>query len=170
MPLDRDAHHRRSIRLPGYNYRSDGGYYVTIVTRERELLFEIDAFRDAVDDAWHLLGKHNSNIRLDACIVMPNHFHGILFIDGPRRGGSRTAPTDAPTKPKPLGRLIGSFKTMSTKAINLMRNTPGVPVWQRNYYERIIRNEAELNRIRQYIIDNPANWAADPENPAAVAN
>jgi len=71
-------------------------------------------------------------------------------------------------KHKPLGRLIGAFKTVSTKQINIIRNISGVPVWQRNYYEHIIRNEDELNRIRQYIIENPFRWEDDPENPKNI--
>ena len=87
------------------------------------------------------------------------------------RGGSRTAPTmqtDPTAKRKPIGRLIGAFKTVSAKRINEMRNTPGMPVWQRNYYEHIIRDESSLNRIRKYILDNPLRWAMDRENPDAV--
>jgi REP element-mobilizing transposase RayT len=67
-----------------------------------------------------------------------------------------------------LGRLIGAFKTVSTKQINVIRNTPGIPVWQRNYYERIVRNEKALTNIRRYIVDNPLQWAFDAENPAVV--
>jgi REP element-mobilizing transposase RayT len=95
---------------------------------------------------------------------MPNHLHGIIIINDRRRGGSRTAPT-AVGLPKPLGRLVGAFKTVSTKRINEMRGTPGVPVWQRNYYEHIIRNEVELAHVRQYITDNPARWEDDSEHP-----
>ena len=72
-------------------------------------------------------------------------------------------------KRKPLGRLIGTFKTVSTKKINLIRNTPGTKIWQRNYYEHIIRNETALNNIRQYIINNPLSWYKDqlhPNNPS----
>jgi REP element-mobilizing transposase RayT len=169
MPFDPEARHRRSIRLPGYDYTSAGAYFVTLVAKDRECLFEHAANRTAVERAWLALPATNSHVKLDIYVVMPNHFHGILWLDGPRRGGSRTAPTDALKPRKPLGRLIGAFKTTSTKAINLLRDSPGVPVWQRNYYERIIRNEAELNRIRQYILDNPANWAEDAENPTAPA-
>ena len=95
-----------------------------------------------------------------------NQLHGIIiptWSDG--RGGSRTAPTE---NRKPIGRLIGAFKTVSTKRLNAIRNTPGVSVWQRNYYEHIIRSEESLARIRQYIIDNPARWEEDYENPQAV--
>jgi putative transposase len=84
-------------------------------------------------------------------------------------GGSRTAPTfahnPAPTvKPKSVGRLIGAFKTVSTKQINQIRNTPGISVWQRNYYEHIIRDEQSLENIRNYITRNPAKWAEDENN------
>ena len=98
-------------------------------------------------------------------MIMPNHLHGIVVItDGSRRGGSRTAPTTA-TKHKPIGRLIGAFKTVSTKGINLLRGTPGNKIWQRNYYEHIIRNEESMRRIQRYIFDNPQRWALDHENP-----
>jgi len=83
--------------------------------------------------------------------------HGVLIIDDPCRGCSRTAPT----KRKSIGRLIGAFKTVSTKNINQLRSNVGTPVWQRNYYERIIRNESELDSIREYIQNNPAQWALD---------
>jgi len=83
------------------------------------------------------------------------------------RGGSRTAPTMG--KRKPIGRLIGAFKTVSTKCINQMRNTSGMTVWQRNYYEHIIRDETSMHRIREYIIDNPSQWEFDRENPIVGA-
>ncbi len=87
----------------------------------------------------------------------------------PARTALTTAPAgDAPTKRKPLGRLIGAFKTVSTKQINLLRCTPGAVVWQRNYYERIARSEQALQRIRLYIQNNPARWEHDTENPQHV--
>jgi REP element-mobilizing transposase RayT len=94
---------------------------------------------------------------------MPNHFHGVLIIHDFSRGGSRSAPT--PIKHKSLGRLIGAFKTVSTKHINLLRNTEGQVVWQRNYYERIIRNDREIDNITSYIESNPSSWNDDDENP-----
>ncbi len=85
------------------------------------------------------------------------------------RGGSRTALTSSRTAPtsnlKPLGRIIGAFKTVSTKRINETRRAPSARLWQRNYYEHIIRNKNELNRIREYIIINPLQWELDRENP-----
>ena len=107
---------------------------------------------------------------------MPNHLHGIIVIEDPdpRRGGndsgsggSRTARATQP-KRKPLGRLIGAFKTVSTKQINALQDTPAQRFWQRNYHERIIRNERELQAIREYIIHNPLHWALDREHPANV--
>ena len=87
------------------------------------------------------------------------------MIDFDGRGDSRIAPTGS-VKRKPLGRLIGAFKTVSTKQINLLRDAEGQVVWQRNYYERIIRDEREMNRIHRYIESNPSMWADDDENPA----
>ena len=168
MPFDPYVHRRRSVRLRGYDYASDGAYFVTAVCRNRNLLFANAAYRDAVERCWLALPDTNDHVRLDTYVVMPNHFHGIIWLEEGRRGGSRTAPTPSRSR-KPLGRLVGAFKTTSTKAINLMRYTPGEMVWQRDFYERIIRNETELNRIRQYILDNPANWADDPNNPASPA-
>jgi len=81
-------------------------------------------------------------IHWDAWVVMPNHLHGILAVtDIPGRDDSRIALTERGTNRKSLGRLIGAFKTVSTKRINLIRNTPGSRIWQRNYYERIVRSE-----------------------------
>ena len=90
---------------------------------------------------------------------MPNHLHGIIIIKHEEcRGGSRTAPTQNEVKPKPLGRFIGAFKTASTKHINQIRGTPGTQLWQRGFYDHIIRNEHELWAIRRYIKHNPKNW------------
>lgn len=118
-----------------------------------------------VHDSWQWLEKQYEYVELDEFIVMPNHLHGIICINNIKndntrndQGGSRTAPTN---KRKPLGRLIGAFKTVSTKQINAIRNTPGARLWQRNFYEHVIRTESDLARIREYIINNPANWEND---------
>lgn len=124
-------------------------------------------------------------------MVMPNHVHGVVSIDGgvpgarhrnasgnhednhdeDRLGGSNAVPNASPLRgfiasaPGSLGSVIGSFKSLTARCINRARNTHGSPVWQRNYYEHIIRDEADLLRIREYIRDNPAKWAEDPDNP-----
>jgi REP element-mobilizing transposase RayT len=120
-----------------------------------------------VEETWLWLADQYEFVHLDEYVIMPNHLHGIIVIGDTCRGASRSAPTRV-AKRKPLGRLVGAFKTVSTKRINEIRGTLGVPVWQRNYYERVIRNGEELNRVRQYIIDNPAHWEQDRENPNNV--
>ncbi len=115
-------------------------------------------------------------VELDACVVMPNHFHGIIVVSNDRgtaigRGTARRAPTVERFGQPVSGSIptvMRSFKSAVTKRINEMHQTPGKPLWQRNYYEHVIRNENELNRIRQYIIDNPAKWETDHENPDAA--
>ena len=156
-----DPHHRRSIRLPDFDYTRPGAYFVTIVCAERALLFEEPCLRDVAEEAWVWLAWQYPYVNLDAHVVMPNHLHGIIMMDDLRRGGSRTAPT---TPRKPIGRLVGAFKTVSTKRINQLRGMPGVPVWQRNYYEHVIRDDEDLQRVRAYIVENPARWDQDPEN------
>jgi len=168
-------YHRRSIRLLNYDYSQSGAYFVTIVARHRECLFgeiidgkmKLNRYGEIVASTWQWLERQYSYIELGAWIVMPNHFHGILIIHDDRRGGSRTAPT--PTKRKSLGRLIGAFKTVSTKHINLLRGTSGSIVWQRNYYEHIIRNERDLENKTGYIEANPILWTQDDENPMKSA-
>ena len=107
-------------------------------------------------------------VKLDVFQVMPNHLHGIVIFDDTSAeeifvGAHSRAPSFR--QPRSLGSLIGGFKSAATKRTNQLRGTPGVPVWQRNYYERVIRNDHELQAIRQYIKENPAKWAEDSENP-----
>ena len=165
MTYNRERHHRRSIRLPGYDYAQAGAYFITIVCKDRELQLEEPASRDAVEQSWQWLAAQYTYVELDEYVVMPNHLHGIIVIED-SVGAVREPPLLRARKP--LGRLIGAFKTVSTKRINRIKDTPGHAVWQRNYYEHIIRSEAELSRIRQYISENPARWSDDSENPAVV--
>jgi REP element-mobilizing transposase RayT len=176
VPYDPAKHHRRSIRLRKYDYSQAGAYFVTLCTRDRECLFgdvvneemAFNEYGNAINETWIWLGEQYEYIMLDEYIVMPNHFHGILVIHEDGRGGSRTAPTYDPVKRKPLGRLIGAFKTVSTKRINEIRKTPGSVVWQRNYYEHIIRNQHDLHDIRQYILYNPLRWEEDESYPGRL--
>jgi REP element-mobilizing transposase RayT len=112
---------------------------------------------------WKWLAEHFPGVELDEYVIMPDHLHGIVIMNEPRRGGSQTAPTEIQSKP--LGRLIGAFKTTSTKQIDLDCNTPGKVFWQRGVYEHIIRNDADLLRIRIYIPNNPLRWALGNKNP-----
>ncbi|NJN56725.1 MAG: transposase [Leptolyngbyaceae cyanobacterium SL_5_9] len=177
MKYNLDKHHRRSIRLQGYDYSSPGAYFITVCTHQRECLFgeitdgemRLNELGQIAANVYLWLAMQYSYVHLDAWVVMPNHLHGILVLTDPCRGVSRNAPTEDATTRKSLGRLIGAFKTVSTKRINLMRDTSGSVVWQRNYYEHIIRNEKSLHYIRQYIHHNPVSWQQDqlhPDNPS----
>ncbi len=176
MPYDSFLHHRRSIRLQGFDYRTPGYYFLTVCTKWREpVLGEVVEGRvrlnqvgKTVESVWHSLSNHFPEVDRDEFVVMPNHVHGIVGIVGagfprPKIAGPRGAET-APLQRVALGQIVAYFKYRSSSLINQLRQMAGEPVWQRNYYERIIRNDAELARIRQYIRENPAHWEDDPEN------
>jgi len=118
-----------------------------------------------VQEEWFRSAKIRREIELwpDEFVVMPNHIHGIVWIHHDCKGDRPVALTGPP--PKSLGALMAGFKSITTKRINAWRGAPGQPVWQRNYYEHVIRNDDTLNRIREYIINNPLQWAMDRENP-----
>ncbi|MBM4146974.1 MAG: transposase [Nitrospira sp.] len=174
MKYNPDKHHRRTIRLKDYDYSRVGAYFVTICTQVRECLFgditsdemQLNRAGEMIQKTWKEIPLKYSHIEIDEFLVMPNHIHGIIIIKGNycrgevfspavslsgsitnlsiQKGGD-TPPLQIPT----LGRIIAYFKYQSTKQINLINNSPGTPLWQRNYYEHIIRNENELNRIRE---------------------
>ena len=167
---DPEKHRRRSLRLRDYDYSQAGAYFVTICTHNRTCLFgdivdgEMRLNEDGrlAQSVWEALPKHYSHVELDAVVVMPNHVHGIIVLTAtPVGAGFKPASTR-----HGLPEIVRAFKTFSGRRINQSRSTPGTPVWQRNYYEHVIRNDAALNRLRQYIAENPARWAEDPENPA----
>ncbi|MCI0699389.1 hypothetical protein L0337_46225 [candidate division KSB1 bacterium] len=203
MSYDPEIHHRRSIRLKGYDYSQAGAYFITICTHERECIFgeirdgkmHLNEIGKIVEAEWLKTAEIRDNVELDAFVVMPNHVHGIIIITGnagtddvvgandsknsvDRTVGVDRRPPDrgiqsnvgahggAPLRRKPqsIGSIVAGFKSTVTKQINIIRNTPGVPVWQRNYYEHIIRNEKAFTRIQRYIIENPAQWQYDQEN------
>jgi REP element-mobilizing transposase RayT len=144
---------------------------VTACTKGRACLFgevvsgelQLSEVGRIVTETWAWLTIQYPYVELDVFVIMPNHIHGIIVVQ--EKGGRGRSQT-APTKRKSLGRLIGAMKTVSTKSINQRRGTPGAAVWQRNYYEHVIRSDNSLNRIREYILDNPGQWNFDRENPA----
>jgi REP element-mobilizing transposase RayT len=177
MKYNPGIHHRRSIRLQGFDYSQAGAYFVSICTQNRECLFgEIVDGKMVLNDAgrivqavWDDLPNHYLDVELDECVVMPNHVHGIVVIVG---AGLKPAPTTRPAstttgtiKRYGLPEIVRAWKTFSARRINETRKTPGIKIWQRNYYEHIIRNENKLNRIREYIQNNPMKWEFDRENP-----
>jgi len=124
-----------------------------------------------VADEWVKIAEIRDDIKLDEWIVMPNHFHGILTINNPV-GAIHESPlqmTITQRRNMTLPKLIGRFKMLSSKRINEMRDTQGIKLWQCGYFEHIVRNEKSLNHIREYIVNNPMQWAYDRENPAAGA-
>ena len=191
---DHNKNRRRSIRLKGYDYSQAGAYFVTIVAWQRECLFgdvvdgvmNLNRHGHIVRDAWFDLKNHYRHVELGEFVIMPNHVHGIIVLIDDGRGGSfasgRTNSPDIspagadnlPTNqtrpyvnPKPrhgLPEIVRAFKSFSAKRINRLRRTDGIPVWQRNYYEHIIRNEREMDNITQYIETNPLRWDEDDEN------
>ena len=166
--------HRKSIRLEKFDYTQSGAYFVTVCSYEKFLFGEIknrimrlNDFGVIVYEEWNRTSENRKEIVLDQFIVMPNHVHGIIGIIDDIVGTARRAPTSERFGHPVSGSLptiIRSFKSAVTKRINEIRETPGAPVWQRNYYEHIVRNEDDLNDVRQYVIYNPAMWAKDENN------
>jgi putative transposase len=232
MPYNPSIHHRRSIRLPGYDYAQEGAYFVTIVTAQRECLFgevveaavRLSPLGMVAAACWQAIPQHFPGVEIDAWVIMPNHVHGIIVLPGPAAVGGAsgadaaasasvgaqhaaplpiaplpdvTAPPPAPVgaqhaaplpiapppvvpaplpdvpapdvpriTPGSLGAIVRSFKSAVTKQAREVAWMPGVPFWQRNYYEHIVRNERQLERLRRYIDENPERWELDCENPA----
>lgn len=172
-------HHRRSIRLPGYDYREDGAYFITLCTADRACVF--GEVRDGIvsltrrgiiaQACWYDIPHHRPNVQLDEFIVMPNHTHGILWIDnaGTGRGDACVA---LPLEKKSqlyagsLGAIVGSYKAAVSREINRLRPGAAANLWQPNYYEHVIRNDQALEAIREYVRTNAERWGSDSENPA----
>ena len=161
---------RRSLRLKDYDYAQAGAYFVTVCIQNRLCLFGgiVDGemrLNDAgrmVRSVWEALPNWFPGMELDAFVVMPNHVHGIATLVGaglalPEENG---AASSAPT----LGDLIRAFKSPSAFRVNRLLMRSG-SLWQRNYYEHVIRSDREMDRIREYIATNPCKWALDRENP-----
>jgi REP element-mobilizing transposase RayT len=174
MTYDERQHHRRSIRLKGYDYSQAGAYFVTVCTRDRVCLFgdvrdgimRLNKFGHIVWEEWFRSAEIRREIELstDEFVVMPNHIHGIVWIAEQQNVGAHgRAPLHR--TPRSLSTFIAGFKSVTTKRINILRNMPGLPVWQRNYYEHIVRDERTLDGIREYILANPLRWHLDRENP-----
>ena len=169
--------HRRSIRLKNYNYSQAGAYFVTIVARDRRCAFgeivdgamRLNHHGSVVTQCWECLPEHFQNVQTDAFVGMPNHVHGIVAV-GARHAVPLHSECERFAKPvsASLPTIIRSFKSACSKQINELGSEHPGPVWQRNYFEHVIRNEDSLSRIRQYILDNPMRWEFDRENPVAM--
>jgi putative transposase len=170
MKDDSKMYHRRSIRLKEYDYTQNAAYFITICVQNKDCLLgeivddnsmNLNTAGKMIATQWRELQKRFQYIQLDEHVVMPNHFHGIIFIVNDDVNNNAWAPTrGAPT----IGNIIGAFKSITThKYITGVKNNNwqsfDKKLWQRNYYEHIIRNEISLEKIREYIVNNPYNWA-----------
>jgi putative transposase len=185
--IESDVPCRQSLRLKSYSYASQGAYIVTVRTQERRsILCEVlphgelilNSVGRMVLDQWEKLPDRFPNIELDAFIVMLNHIHAVIWIVGAPLVGAlddektisnQTPARDAPT----LGNIVGALKSLTTvEYIRGVRQLGWRPfqkrLWQRNYFEHVIRDEKALDRIREYIQGNPANWSIDRDNPHAI--
>lgn len=202
MKYNPQKHHRRSIRLKGYDYSQEGAYFITICCHDRKHFFgkiengnmKLNAFGKIAHAEWEQLPERFSNIELDEFQIMPNHMHGIILIisvGAPLAGApdrdivrvplagapekniqsmntgnaqaKRASVKDAPTTTTTVGNIIGAYKSIvANECLALWKSkrpdeTMG-KLWQRNFFEHIIRDETSLNNIREYIIRNPENW------------
>ncbi len=177
-----NSHPRRySLRLTNYDYTKIGAYFVTICTKDRKNVFGkiedglmvLNPPGEIVRQEWLQFANVRHNVKLDEFMVMPNHFHAILFITDQGEGMASHAPTKkAPTKrifghpvSGSLSTIIGGFKSGTSKRINQLANFPYELLWQRSFFEHVIRTDASLARIREYIVTNPLRWDLDRENP-----
>ena len=161
------VYRRKSIRLKGYDYSQNGAYFVTICTQHREHLFGriVDGkmmLNHAGKIAQNELQKTltiRKNMDIYCFVIMPNHIHFIVVIVGAYC--NTPLPVQFISPSNNLGSMIRGYKSTVTKQINKFRKTPKRSIWQRNYYEHIIRNAKSLGQISEYIFANPKNWEND---------
>ncbi len=171
MTPDTKQRQRRSIRLKDYDYSQEGAYFVTICTQNKALLFENAAIRTIGEQCLLEIPAHFPNVQLDEWVIMPNHLHIIVVIEQ-CRGVQLNAPTTRKTANhhstisphrNTLAIIVRTFKAAVTTCCHHAGHH--YFAWQRNYYEHVIRNETDLNDIRQYVLDNPVKWDMDENNP-----
>ena len=202
MKYDPAKHHRRSIRLKGYDYAQAGAYFVTLCVQGRECALGnvVDGHRvlnDAgqrADQFWPAVADHFADVEIDTWVTMPNHVHAIIVIGRgvvatlmvstpnnedmggekggetpPLHGGDGRGAVAAPGAAHVRANR-GVFRSGQNQSINQMREMPGARFWQRNYWEHVIRDETDLNRVRRYIQTNPLRWVDDQLHPDTPPN
>jgi len=167
-----NPHQRHSLRIKKYNYSLPGAYFITICTYRKENILgyiidgkiELNILGKITEREWLKTFQIRKNIQLDEYVIMPNHFHGIIKLTE-NKGVLQYAPTNKFQSPsQSIGSIVRGFKSAVTRGIKRLDYPFLYSIWQRNYYEHIIRNERELNRIREYIQNNPLRWEYDREN------
>ena len=183
MTLYKNKYRVESARLQSWDYSADGFYFITICTQNRACLFgqivnghmRLSGVGEIVLREWNQSFEIRSELFCDCFVIMPNHIHAVVVIDKnddidvveTHGRASLQQQQQQPKKPMPIRRpkslssFVAGFKSSATKQINAFRNTPGMPVWQPRFHDHIIRNENELQRIRRYILNNPAKWQGD---------
>ena len=169
---------RKTFRLKNFDYSSKGAYFVTICTINSipifgEIINGIIVLNESgkiANEEWFNTGIKRENIQLDEFIVMPNHIHGIIFIVSDT---ARCVPTSGKREfgkmtKNSLSSVVRAFKSATTRRINISRNSTGEKIWQGRFYEHIILNEDELNKIREYINLNPRKWEFEKEQPENI--
>ena len=159
---------RKPTRLASFNYANSGGYFITLVTHERINLFGkivdgemvANVIGQIVCEEWVRSAEIRNDIELDSWCIMPNHFHAIVLM---KESFSPSPGLSCRRSPHSLGSIVAGFKASVTRRVNGINGSQGFPVWQRNYYDHVIRDDEDLNRIREYIINNPAKWELDKE-------
>jgi REP element-mobilizing transposase RayT len=177
MSYNPKIHHRCSLRLKDYDYTQEGAYFITICTKNRQCIFgdikhgemKLSFLGAIASQYWEEIPQHFPHIQLDVFVIMPNHIHGILWIE-------QTIPSK--NQPRQYGKMVAgsipcvvrSYKSAVTKKINQICHQKGISsVWQRNFYEHINSNEESLEPIRKYIINNPLGWEDDDENTGEIS-
>jgi putative transposase len=161
MKFNPEKHHRKSTRLKNFDYSSAGAYFVTICAFQRECIFGeitkgemiLSSAGEHMLEVWEGLLSRFPSLELDAFVVMPNHVHGVICLTGE---GSEAVT---------ISTVLRAFKSLSARAINQELGCAERPAWQKRFWDRVIRDEAELERTRTYILNNPQSWAEDEENP-----
>lgn len=159
---------RQSIRLPGWDYRTAAYYFVTFCTHQRQCLFDDPRLHEIAQNAWDYIPQqpHGRHVALDERVIMPNHGHGILrLLVDPAEPPPETGGLHGPLSGS-VGAIMGNYKMLVAKRAKAMlkASDTDLKVWQRGYWERIVRNERELNAIRHYIRENPRRWQEDRDN------
>jgi len=169
MPDEATTYHRRSIRLKKFDYSSPGAYFVTVVSYKRANIFGsitcgevlLSQSGEIAKNTWREIPIHFPYVTIDTYVIMPNHLHGIINIVE----ATHASPLPVNIR-QPLGVIIGSFKSAATKRIHRAGLLKHKQIWQRNYYDHIIRDDNDYEQIYEYIESNPINWEFDHENPA----
>ncbi len=160
---------RRNPRLQGYDYSQEGAYFITICSHRRQHLFghiehdhlHLSQLGSKASEDWQAIPHHYPTIELDAFVVMPNHIHGIIFLVGAEFiQPAAIQPATTPPKAVYLSQVIAGYKAGVTRRMNRLNQLKST-IWQRSFHDHIIRNEFELNRIREYVANNPSLWEQD---------